>query len=47
MGVVLFLVNFAMNIVVGKGLKKQLREQPSMEEFIENEIAELHSAKAE
>lgn len=46
-GVVLFLVNFAMNIVVGKGLKKQLHEQPSMEEFIENEIAELHSAKAE
>ncbi len=40
-GCVLFAVNFVLNIIVGKGLKKQLEEQPSMEEFIENEIASL------
>lgn len=40
-GCVLFAVNFVLNLVVGKGLKKQLNEQPSMEEFIENEIASL------
>lgn len=45
-GVVLFLINFALNIVVGRGLKKQLKEQPSMQEFIDNEIAELHKAEA-
>ncbi len=40
-GCVLFLVNVAMNIIVGKGLKKQLNEQPSLEEFVANEISEL------
>lgn len=40
-GCVLFIVNVAMNIVVGKGLKKQLEEQPSLDEFVANEIAEL------
>lgn len=40
-GCVLFTVNFVLNLVVGKGLKKQLNEQPSMDEFIENEIASL------
>ncbi len=40
-GCVLFLVNVVMNIIVGKGLKKQLNEQPSLEEFVANEIAEL------
>lgn len=40
-GCVLFLVNVAMNVVVGKGLKKQLEEQPSLDEFVANEIAEL------
>ncbi len=40
-GCVLFLVNVAMNVVVGKGLKKQLNEQPSLDEFVANEIAEL------
>ena len=40
-GCVLFTVNFVLNLVVGKGLKKQLNEQPSMEEFIANEIASL------
>ncbi len=40
-GCVLFLVNVAMNVIVGKGLKKQLEEQPSLDEFVANEIAEL------
>ena len=40
-GCVLFFVNVVMNIVVGIGLKKQFKEQPSLNEFIENEIAEL------
>ncbi len=40
-GSILFLVNVVMNIVVGKGLKKQLNEQPSLDEFVANEIAEL------
>lgn len=45
-GCVLFAVNFVLNLVVGKGLKKQLNEQPSMEEFIANEIAELRAPKS-
>ena len=40
-GCVLFLVNVVMNIIVGKGLKKQMNEQPSLDEFVANEIAEL------
>ena len=40
-GCALFLVNVTMNIVVGKGLKKQMKEQPSIDEFVANEIAEL------
>ncbi len=43
-GCVLFLVNVAMNVVVGKGLKKQFNEQPSLEEFVANEIAELRKS---
>lgn len=43
-GCVLFLVNVAMNVIVGKGLKKQLEEQPSLDEFVANEIAELRKA---
>lgn len=43
-GVVLFLVNFTLNVIVGKSLKKQMNEQPSMDQFIENEIAELRKA---
>ena len=43
-GCVLFLVNVIMNVVVGKGLKKQLNEQPSLEEFVANEIAELRKS---
>ena len=40
-GTVLFIVNVTLNVIVGKSLKKQMNEQPSLEEFIENEIAEL------
>ena len=43
-GSVLFLVNVVMNVVVGKGLKKQLQEQPSLDEFVANEIAELRKS---
>ena len=46
-GCALFIVNFVLNVIVGKDLKKQMKEQPSLEEFIENEIAELHAPKAE
>jgi hypothetical protein len=46
-GTVLFLVNVALNVIVGKSLKKQMQEQPTLEEFIENEIAELRAPKAE
>ena len=34
-----------LNVLVGKSLKKQMNEQPSMDEFIENEIAELRNPK--
>lgn len=44
-GCVLFFVNVVLNIIVGKGLRKQYKEQPSMDEFIENEIAELRQGK--
>lgn len=43
-GCVLFFVNVIMNVIVGKGLKKQMAEQPTKEEFIANEIAELRKA---
>ena len=46
-GTVLFLVNVTLNVIVGKSLKKQMQEQPTLEEFIENEIAELRAPKAE
>lgn len=42
-GCVLFIVNVAMNVVVGKTLKKQMAEQPSLNEFVENEIAEIRA----
>lgn len=45
-GVVLFLVNMVMNIVVGKGLKKQLATQPSVEEFVEGEIEKMHAVQS-
>lgn len=44
-GTVLFLVNVALNLIVGKDLKKQMNEQPSMEEFIKEEIAGLRAPK--
>ncbi len=40
-GTVLFIVNVTLNVIVGKSLKKQMNEQLSLEEFIENEIASL------
>lgn len=42
-GCALFIVNVAMNVMVGKTLKKQMAEQPTLEEFIENEIAEIRA----
>lgn len=42
-GSVLFIVNIVMNIVVGKGLRKQFNEQPTLDQFVENEIAELRA----
>ncbi len=44
-GTVLFIVNVVMNVIVGKSLKKQMAEQPSLDEFIENEISELRAGK--
>lgn len=44
-GVVLFGINLSLNIIVGKGLKKQYREQPSADEFVENELSELRTAQ--
>lgn len=46
-GTVLFFVNVTLNVLVGKSLKKQMQEQPTLEEFIENEIEELRAPKAE
>lgn len=46
-GCVLFIVNVTLNVIVGKSLKKQMQEQPTLDEFIENEIAELRAPKAE
>ncbi|MBR5203365.1 MAG: hypothetical protein IKW45_08875 [Clostridia bacterium] len=40
-GCILFAINFVLNVIVGKDLKKQMKEQPSMDEFIANEIASL------
>lgn len=43
-GVVLFLVNFALNIIVGKGLKDEYKNQPTVDEFVKNELNELRKA---
>lgn len=46
-GVALFLANAVISIIASKSFKKQLKEQPTMEEYIENELKELHAeAKA-
>lgn len=45
-GTVLFIINVALNVIVGKGLKKQMSEQPSLDEFVENEINELRNGNA-
>lgn len=42
-GTALFAANLILNIVVGRGLKKQLRSQPSIDEFVEKELSELHN----
>lgn len=46
-GVVLFAINFVLNIIVGKGLRDEYHSQPTMDEFIKNEIEELHNPKKE
>ena len=42
-GCILFATNCALNIIVGRGLKKQRLEQPNQEEFVANEIKELRN----
>lgn len=42
-GIILFAINLTLNIIVGKGLKKQMATQPSLDEFVENELNELHA----
>ena len=46
-GCILFAVNFILNVIVGKSFKAQKKEQPNMDEFVENELRELRQPKAE
>lgn len=46
-GVVLFLANVVINIITSKDYKKQLKNQPSMEEAIANELKSLREAETE
>ncbi len=46
-GCLLFAINFILNVIVGKGMKKQREEQPNQEEFVKNEIEELREKSAE
>lgn len=46
-GCVLFAINFVLNVIVGKSFADQKSEQPNMDEFIENELRELRTPKAE
>lgn len=46
-GVILFGANFLLNIAVGKSLKKEAAEKPSIEEFVKNELAELRAQREE
>ncbi len=41
-GIVLFFVNVVINVITSKSFKKQLAEQPTLEQSIENELKELH-----
>lgn len=40
-GIALFFANVVINIITSKSFKKQLKEQPTMDEFIENELSEI------
>lgn len=42
-GIALFLANAVISIVASKSFKKQLKEQPTMDEYIENELKELRA----
>jgi hypothetical protein len=42
-GIALFLLNMILNIVVGLGLSKQKKEQPTIDEAAEIEIEKLHT----
>jgi len=46
-GIVLFATNVVISVLTSRSFKKQLKEQPSMEEAVENELAELRKAEAE
>lgn len=45
-GCILFAINFALNVIVGKSFKTQKAEQPDIDEFVENELRELRTPKA-
>lgn len=45
-GVALFGINLILNIIVGRDMKKQYRSQPSLDEFVENELRELAAEKS-
>lgn len=44
-GCILFAVNLALNIIVGRSFKAQKSEQPNMDEFVKNELASLRKPK--
>lgn len=44
-GCVLFAVNFALNVIVGKSFKEQKKNQPDIDGFVENELRELRKPK--
>ncbi len=42
-GIALFLANAVISVIASKSFKKQLKEQPTMDEYIENELKELRA----
>ena len=46
-GIALFAANVVISILTAGSFRKQLKEQPSMEEAVENELAELRKEEAE
>lgn len=46
-GIALFAANVVISILTAKSFRKQLKEQPSLEEAVENELAELRKEEAE